>query len=844
MTAPSTQVAGAGNYTRKHNMRRFQDRELPSEGYVKCWPNPSIPLNFQNLPAKVEGDPITFVGEVRRPNGHSAIIAATKTKIYRYLAGNDGDYAEDGYWEDAPEADAPYGMENAGEWVLIGSGFSASGNRWVSALLNGNLVMTNGVDLPVVIRVEDVFSKPLYELRDAGIVTFNTCAEYSGIFWAADVTVLTDEGRNKLFSMTDSGATTASQVGPIFSGTINANINDGTLGVAGNVVTASGSIFTAGMVGKKIHFFNGVVRTITAFTSATVVEIDGDAINYDINQPFLIRSTGTTDYVVTSSSGIFTESMVGEKIVWDSGETRTIVAFTNASSVIVSEAATVASGEFSITNPAAYKPYNSGGSSRIQHRVIWSMPGEVTRWNPSFEATAVQGSRVITLSLPNRSFRIGQTVVVSFAGINGGNLVSRIVGVSGGGTKVTLEEEASESTSEGVIQALDSASSIIGFYDVQGEDSLIQTMKPMGNFLVIYKPTEIYFLSFTGDLDAPVSISRVYQGPNGLAYRHVIFDFDNQTHVFAGEHDFFALSLYYQSPQQIPQLYVCRDLFYDRVSLSDAELVFAAMNHVTREAWIAFPMVEGIGELRLDLITKTVSTSDHGLHCMATIQKPVSSLPVYPQEDWFLMGIGDGFLYRYGKVNRAWVRSGNTRVTVSGNTATADADIFLPEHVGSTIIFELGSVSCISEYTDARNVTIGDAVIATSQKFTIVPSIWNRDGAPFQFLLDTGYEAFGDEFDDKWLNHVTPLFAYQSISSPVKIEFFYQRNANDGRIYMGEATLDANLRKAGIPITIVATYFIFCMSGQIYNSHPEYSGMTLRYITSDSRSRTKDRTAG
>jgi hypothetical protein len=133
---------GAQNYVEKVNVRRQDDAEVNREGYVRFRPIENLPVEAQSsLPADINGQ-----FEAVRPNGERAFIATSPEQIFKF-------------------------RPNTGSWTVIGSGFSATGNRWQGVNLNGWLVLNNGVDLPVTYRVEDVAVQPMRELREVGVAS-------------------------------------------------------------------------------------------------------------------------------------------------------------------------------------------------------------------------------------------------------------------------------------------------------------------------------------------------------------------------------------------------------------------------------------------------------------------------------------------------------------------------------------------------------------------------------------------------------------------------------------------------------------------------------------------------
>lgn len=351
MTVPSSENAGLANYTVKRDWRRILDAEGPREGHDYFWPNlsgsfASNPGN-QPFPLAVTGDagPINLIHWGEREDGHKALIVGTPTRLYRFLAMEDGDY-----WEHAEETPAhpdryaydsdaddpgpalglyPYVDHSPGEWICINPKdkdgedilFSASGKRWEAVNIGGYTVINNGVDLPVTYRLHDLEVKPIYELRELGYARFGTIAEFEGVLMLGDVSEIQSDRVDEWFdplTHTRSGAVMASQTA--------------------TTVTSTSDFFSAADVGKTIVFTDGTTATIAAYVAANEVTVSE---NQTVElQTFKMRVTasqaGSTfselitgsitggAQIVTASSNIFTVAMEGRTLRFVNGWSATI----------------------------------------------------------------------------------------------------------------------------------------------------------------------------------------------------------------------------------------------------------------------------------------------------------------------------------------------------------------------------------------------------------------------------------------------------------------------------------------------------------------------------------------
>jgi hypothetical protein len=159
VNAESTAGVGPANYVEKVNFRRVGDREERREGWTLFKPNAGLPQGVQAVPS---ADRVLLIAECVRPNLERALIAATRTAIYKYVY-------------------------SSGTWLTMGTGYSSSGRRWQTAIINGYLTLNNGVDLPVSVRVEESTAVPLYELREVGVAAVGYITENNGYLLCFDV---------------------------------------------------------------------------------------------------------------------------------------------------------------------------------------------------------------------------------------------------------------------------------------------------------------------------------------------------------------------------------------------------------------------------------------------------------------------------------------------------------------------------------------------------------------------------------------------------------------------------------------------------------------------------------
>lgn len=268
VTAPSADAPGLANYLVKRDWRRVDDCEIRAEGHNYFRPNTSIPLGRQPLFADGE---ITLTHEVKRPNKQKCVIVGTQSTLYRYFSQVGGGYFASDYYDPAD-----YFNDNPGEWLVIGTGFSSSGNRWQAVDVNGYVILNNGVDLPVVYRVEWSAVVPLYELRELGVASVGVIFELESYLCAANVRQIQEPTNSTantqaIMGMISSGSVTGSQSGAVSSA--DARVV-GAIAASTNVINTTGDIFLSGHVGKSVRFLNQYTATIVEYYGPRSVRVD------------------------------------------------------------------------------------------------------------------------------------------------------------------------------------------------------------------------------------------------------------------------------------------------------------------------------------------------------------------------------------------------------------------------------------------------------------------------------------------------------------------------------------------------------------------------------------------
>lgn len=638
ITKASANNVGLSDYTLKRDWRRILEVESRREGHDLFWGNQSLPQASQAYPNGVTADEIVLITEAVRPNGQHAVIVGTQTKLWKFFAGSgglyvDADYVLPGYVEDL-----------TGDWLLIGSGFSSAGKRWEwIEPINGYLVLNNGVDLPVAYRVEWSQVQPIYELRESGIASVGAIASHDGILTVGDVREMQTGTLETQLALVDSGAVTAGQTGAVFSGTTLANVPIN----SPNVATTQ-SAFVVGDVGKTLRFRNGFSAVIAQYVNAghvNLATVTPDEISF---QQFWLTSAAA--YVVTASAPFFAATDVGRSIVWDTGEVRTITAYTSPTQVTVDVDFAVPSGPFAMERTTAYDPVSTF-IDRIQFRFAWSIQDEPMRWGPTVPAAMTAGSYLVRLDYPLASLEVGQEIVVVGAGTTGGNLTATIVAVNelGRVLRLSLPAETTVASTSGYLTRSDVSGSILGYEDLDQDTSGILRMLTLDQTLVIYKDTSIVLAEFTGVVAAPWAFTYLkIPSDKTLYYRWTLVDIDGDYHLYAGKSAFFRFDLTSRIPRIVEVMELISDKFFTTARLALTDDIWAAINTITNEAWFRIPVATQDKILAFDYRYNTTSTSSVDITAAATVKRPTTELQTGETEDWFVMGNAAAVILTYG----------------------------------------------------------------------------------------------------------------------------------------------------------------------------------------------------
>jgi len=293
-------------------------------------------------------------------------------------------------------------------------------------------------------------------------------------------------------------------------------------------------------------------------------------------------------------------------------------------------------------------------TNQFQYRVIWSMPGEPTRFAASVPCSVTAGTRTLILNWPSLSFSNGQQILILGAGADGGNLSATILWINpSNGAEMYLDTTILTTVSDTTVQSLDSVGSIVGYEDLDDDGSAVIRGAAIMTSVAIYKDTSIFICNYTGATGAPFTFQRVYQGVDSIYYRNTLVSVVHNWqswHFFIGRNCLFKFDLINLTPT--PVYKEIENLFFGNEEnlLSSPSLVWAADNPVTNEIFISNPGASPNTMVCLDYKYNTASTSSVQASCGSVVQYPTASIPLQGVAAFLMGDLNNlGAVIQYGR---------------------------------------------------------------------------------------------------------------------------------------------------------------------------------------------------
>jgi len=583
-------MVGEADYTEKTNWRRDTDSEARREGWIDFSPLPAI-SNQGVFDAALTCYRLV---ELIRGDGTKALLGFSRSTVRLF-------------------------DNTLGTWSTIGSGYSSSGKRWQVVTIGGVLCGNNGIDLPFYYEVGDAAVTPMYELREVGVSAVSRITENNGFLIIAGITEIFAEVL-PLFMRGWSTFTTDATQAKAANFSINNTTENQDLF---NVTTGAGTI-TATLPASPPTDFYVIIAKVDA-GAGTVVTSPAIAVS-----PVLLAANGD------------------KALVWWDATFERWVAVTFPLGVVPTDTM------YGV--PPSY----------ITQKLPWSVAngeyGEPQKWAPSFVVLMSAASATITLPFVSTVFIAQQTrVAVISGGPLGGTLGGQedsptgILVTAVSGRTLTLETSTDVDLDYPrvvTVMRWTDVSSLVGRYDLQGDNSEITSLVTLRNWLVVCRTTGFYLGRYTGDPGAPFVFTPAYQGPNVPLWPDAIANVRSDYLLYPA----LGNRMYQYDGASWPKLHDVTDdassLFFESDDQTDE--VFAADNTITREWWFFYP--DRTIAFDYDTPGGTVSKIDQAFNAAAMIHKPGST------DMWFVMSIGR-FIYTNGLVFgvtpiQTWLRDG------------------------------------------------------------------------------------------------------------------------------------------------------------------------------------------
>lgn len=615
----SDDIAGSSNYTRKLNFRRDTDGELRREGWTLFDPT-------GRQTALDNEFPIRLLYQFPSNTGEGILIAAAGGNIYRLQAGAVGyaddqfqRYGEEGYYEDAKETfwwekiySGMHHMDALDEDGTPKNPLEGGANRWEACTVLNHVVISNGIDLPVIYKADWNKAQPLYSLREQGIVSCGTISSYQDRLFLADLTVIID-GYDKWFKESQD------PYGDVYAD----------------------PLVTGGQVGLQRYQYR------------MFYSMESNPKLFDT-----VESGGLPATLTVGDDGSYKISSEHKFKIGTTEEGAPLI--TNSANFLESEAVVINSGEFGVkTEDEKYTIENLGLTSRLflqksgDDYYIRNKNSD----NPAFLSMILPEWSSQTSYPRGTSVRFGASFYKANKGIDAGQ----------SNPEISTEWESTEGYLNAgtyeimVFTYLNEIYNQASTREFADDGTRILKMVTLSDKLVVYRDSGFFFLSRSNNNADPFSVEPRYTGGRVADYRHTITNIDGKRHFFLGSSGVYSISRASAEPEPV-SVFELGVPFWKSIPPEYAEFVYASDNPVTRELFLSVPvgymknsngeLINQTGELTTspvidwgtiayDYITKTLSEIDASFTASCFARKPRLKR-VGPEQSWFLMGLHSG----------------------------------------------------------------------------------------------------------------------------------------------------------------------------------------------------------
>jgi len=168
-------------------------------------------------------------------------------------------------------------------------------------------------------------------------------------------------------------------------------------------------------------------------------------------------------------------------------------------------------------------------------------------------------------------------------------------------------------------------------YKLQGDSSPIVNAMELQDRLIIFKANSIYAGRLTNDAADPMAFERLYHGNESLFWRWTLCSVEGDFLFYAGRDKFYKLDLVRGTPQELPKLLLCDNIFFDSVEAAHMESTHASVNAPSSEVWVTVPPLKGQDPQTLcwSWVWDKCSTVDYSTHAASSVEVDLLSTPTY-----------------------------------------------------------------------------------------------------------------------------------------------------------------------------------------------------------------------
>ena len=488
--------------------------------------------------------------------------------------------------------------------------FEGGAYRWEAVTVLNHVVISNGVDLPIIYKAEWDYAQPLYSLREQGVVCCGTIASYQDRLFVGDLTTIISGYENWFEDAEDPYADPFSD-DLIITGAVKLQRYQYRMLYS---MEQNPKLFDTAESG-------GLIATLT---------VDGSGVTrIDSSLKFKI---GTLED--------------GAPLI------------ANSASYLDEEAIVISSSEFGIKTEDEQYAINSSG---LTSRLFLKSDGNGYRVtnkednDPGFLTYAFEEWESIKAYPVGTTVRFGSLFYKSSVPVNAGEDNPSTNTDQWGLTTGYLNPGTYEVIVSTYLNSLYNMASAREFAD---DGTRILKMVPLADKLVVYRDSGFFFLSRSNVTLEPFAVEPKYTGGRVADYRHTISNLDGKRHIFLGSSGVYSISRSSAEPEPVG-VFEMGPSFWKQIPPEYAEFVYSADNPVTRELFFNVPtgyMSNSAGEyidqtgavtqkplidwgtIAYDYISKTLSQIDASFTSACYARKPRMKR-VGPEQSWFLMGL-------------------------------------------------------------------------------------------------------------------------------------------------------------------------------------------------------------